>query len=98
MMIRFFLFIMVLVFAAGAVYSAKDEGSKIFPYKINQVTLDNGLKIVSIPVVRTGSRNEIEPGKSGFAHFFEHMMFRGTDKYPKVAFNNLLKSIGADNN
>jgi len=27
-------------------------------------------------VVRTGSRNEVEPGKSGFAHFFEHMMFR----------------------
>jgi zinc protease len=32
--------------------------------------------------VRTGSRDEIEPGKSGFAHFFEHMMFRGTEKYP----------------
>lgn len=83
--------------------------SKIFPYTINQVTLDNGLKIVSIPfdspgivayytVVRTGSRNEIEPGKSGFAHFFEHMMFRGTEKYPKTKFNDLLKSIGADNN
>ncbi|MBI1807718.1 MAG: insulinase family protein [Ignavibacteria bacterium] len=83
--------------------------SKIFPYPINQVTLDNGLKIVSIPfdspgiiayytVVRTGSRNEVEAGKSGFAHFFEHMMFRGTEKYSKEKFNNTLKSIGADNN
>ena len=83
--------------------------SNIFPYKINQFTLDNGLKIASIPfdspgiiayytVVRTGSRNEIEPGKSGFAHFFEHMMFRGTEKYSKDKFNDLLKSIGADNN
>jgi zinc protease len=82
---------------------------KIFPYQINQVTLDNGLKIVSIPfespgivaywtVVRTGSRNEVEPGKSGFAHFFEHMMFRGTEKYSKDKYNEMLKSIGADNN
>src|SRR5947207_147055 len=85
------------------------DQSKIFPYAMNRVTLDNGLTVVSIPfdspgiiayytVVRTGSRNEIEPGKSGFAHFFEHMMFRGTTKYPKSKFNDLLKSIGADNN
>lgn len=94
-----------LVIAQGS----KAKESKIFPYPINQVTLDNGLKIVSIPfdspgivayytVVRTGSRNEVEPGKSGFAHFFEHMMFRGTDKYPKDKFNDVLKSMGADNN
>lgn len=85
------------------------KDSKIFPYQINQVTLDNGLNIVSVPfespgivaywtVVRTGSRNEVEPGKSGFAHFFEHMMFRGTEKYSKDKFNDMLKSIGADNN
>ena len=92
-----------------ALMMADEKESKIFPYPINQVTLDNGLKIVSIPfdspgiiayytVVRTGSRNEIEPGKSGFAHFFEHMMFRGTEKYSKDKYNDILKSIGADNN
>ncbi len=32
-------------------------------------------------VVRAGSRNEVEPGKSGFAHLFEHLMFRGTPEY-----------------
>jgi len=85
------------------------QESRIFPYTIYQETLDNGLKIVSIPfespgivaywtVVRAGSRNEVEPGKSGFAHFFEHMMFRGTEKYPKDKYNEVLKSIGADNN
>ena len=53
--------------------------------------LENGLTVVSVPfdspgiiayytVVRTGSRNEVEKGMSGFAHFFEHMMFRGTDE------------------
>ena len=85
------------------------QESKIFPYRINQVILDNGLKIVSVPfpspgiiayytVVRTGSRNEIEPGLSGFAHFFEHMMFRGTEKYSEEEFHRVLKEMGADNN
>ena len=56
--------------------------------------LDNGLTIITVPadtpgvisyytIVRTGSRNEIEPGLSGFAHFFEHMMFRGTPRNSK---------------
>lgn len=103
--------LLVVILAALMMACTKKEikQSQIFPYPINQVTLDNGLKIVSIPfdapgiiayytVVRAGSRNEVEPGKSGFAHFFEHMMFRGTEKYPKDKYNEILKSIGADNN
>src|SRR5437016_4007095 len=65
---------------------------KVFPYPTQTTVLDNGLTILSVPfdspgiiayytVVRTGSRNEVEKGLSGFAHFFEHMMFRGTEKY-----------------
>jgi zinc protease len=90
---------------------ARSQGGSnaVFPYPIHQTVLDNGLKVISIPfdspgiiaywtVVQSGSRNEIEPGLSGFAHFFEHMMFRGTEKYPKDAYNEVLKSIGADNN
>jgi zinc protease len=103
----------ILLISFAAILMVKTDGvaqeSKIFPYEINQVTLDNGLKIVSIPfpspgiiayytVVRTGSRNEVEPGLSGFAHFFEHMMFRGTEKYNKEKFNDILKEMGADNN
>ncbi len=86
-----------------------DASKPIFPYPIHETVLDNGLKVISIPfdspgivsyytVVRAGSRNEVEPGLSGFAHFFEHMMFRGTEKYSKDAYNEVLKSIGADNN
>jgi zinc protease len=81
----------------------------IFPYPIHETTLGNGLRVVVIPydspgivayltVVRAGSRNEVEAGHSGFAHFFEHMMFRGTDKYSGAAYNDLLKRMGADNN
>lgn len=81
----------------------------IFPYKYTVEVLPNGLKVVLIPmespglvsyysVVRTGSRDEVEPGKTGFAHFFEHMMFRGTKKYPGPVRDSIVTSIGASGN
>jgi zinc protease len=81
----------------------------IIPYPTETKTLDNGLKVIVMPmpsdglvafwsIVRTGSRDEYEPGRSGFAHFFEHMMFRGTERYPADAYNRILTSIGADAN
>ena len=81
----------------------------VFPYPVHEQTLDNGLKVVVIPypspgvvayftVVRTGSRQEVEAGHSGFAHFFEHMMFRGTERYPSDAYNDVVKRMGADSN
>jgi zinc protease len=80
-----------------------------FPYKVTTDTLPNGLKVIMIPmespglvayysIVRTGSRDEVEPGKSGFAHFFEHMMFRGTKKYPAGVYDSIVTSIGASAN
>jgi zinc protease len=85
------------------------EDSKTLPYSIHQHKLENGLNIVTVPydspgiaafhiVVRVGARNEVEKGVTGFAHFFEHMMFRGTDKYPKEKYSATLKSIGASAN
>ncbi len=82
---------------------------KILPYPIHQKTLANGLNVVTVQfdspglasffiVERVGSRNEVEDGVTGFAHFFEHMMFRGTDKYPRDKYNEVLKSIGAGAN
>ena len=70
-----------------------DLQSQVLPFKATEKTLPNGLKVIVVPTgfpnivslqipVQTGSRNEFEEGKSGFAHFFEHMMFRGTAKYP----------------
>lgn len=78
----------------------------IFPYTYTKETLPNGLTVIMIPmespglvayysVVRTGSRDEVEQGKSGFAHFFEHMMFRGTKKYPGAVYDSIITSIGA---
>ncbi len=49
-------------------------------------------------MVGAGSRNEVEPGKSGFAHLFEHLMFRGTPEYPAERYNEELQKAGAASN
>jgi len=85
---------------------ANAQQEKILPYPIYQHQLDNGLNVVTVPfdspglaafyiVTRVGARNEVEPGVTGFAHFFEHMMFRGTDNYSKEQYSAALKSTGA---
>jgi zinc protease len=99
----------MLAYATLATAAPQPASQDVFPYPIHETTLGNGLRVVVIPydspgivayftVVRAGSRNEVEAGHSGFAHFFEHMMFRGTEKYPPTAFNDILKRMGADNN
>ena len=49
-------------------------------------------------VVSTGSRNEVEPGKSGFAHLFEHLMFRGTPDFSPERYQSELSKAGAASN
>jgi zinc protease len=91
--------------AAGAA----DAGRDILPFEATETTLANGLKVIVVPTglpnlvslqipVQTGSRNEIEAGKTGFAHFFEHMMFRGTQKYPPAAYEAIITKAGARQN
>ncbi len=83
--------------------------SAIIPYPTHVSRLENGLEVVTMPspsnglvsfwtVVRTGSGAEYEPGRSGFAHFFEHMMFRGTERYPSEVYQRILMGLGADAN
>lgn len=83
--------------------------AKIFDMPYLMRDLDNGLRVIIVPTdypdivtiqipVQTGSRNEVEPGKTGFAHFFEHMMFRGTEQYPADVYADILKKAGADQN
>jgi zinc protease len=100
--------LLLVLFAAAVVYAA-DPPQKTFPFSYTQEDLPNGLRLVTIPtdspnlvsvfiVVQTGSRNEIEPGKTGFAHLFEHLMFRGTEKYPPAKYDEALKRAGAASN
>src|SRR5215470_8551667 len=83
--------------------------SDIMPFAATERTLANGLRIVVVPTgfpnlvsidipVQTGSRNEFEPGKSGFAHFFEHLMFRGTPNTPPEKYRAIMTKAGAREN
>src|SRR5260370_2239391 len=45
-----------------------------------------------------GRRNEVEKGRSGFAHFFEHMMFRGTKAHPSDEYNATVTRLGLNTN
>jgi len=71
---------------------------------VERFTLDNGLRVNlsrdrSTPVVAVnlwyavGSRNE-RPGKTGFAHLFEHMMFQGSEHVPKNCHFELVERAG----
>ena len=99
---------LILVVAAITIVSGQGRDD-VFPFPVSVFALDNGLRVVSVEydspgivayytIVRTGSRNEVEPGFSGYAHFFEHMMFRGTERYPTEAYNAVIKQMGADSN
>jgi zinc protease len=75
---------------------------------VHQAKLDNGLEIVVIPdhrapVVthmvwyRNGSADD-PPGKSGIAHFLEHLMFKGTAKNPQGKFSEMIADLGGQEN
>ena len=85
------------------------EKKQVFPYRTFQTDLPNGLRLVVVPtdfprlvamevVMQVGSRNEIEAGRTGFAHFFEHMMFRGTPRFSPGKGRLLLKGFGISDN
>jgi zinc protease len=93
----------------GAKPAKPAASSDVLPFAAVEKTLANGLKVIVVPTgfpnivslqipVQTGSRNEVEPGKSGFAHFFEHMMFRGTKAYPADKYQEILTQVGARQN
>lgn len=78
------------------------------PLKFEHETLPNGLEIYSVedhssPTVavqvwyHVGSKDDPQ-GRSGFAHLFEHMMFKGNDHLTADMFDNLTENIGGENN
>src|SRR6185503_14724543 len=76
--------------------------------EIANFTLANGLELVVIPDHRApvvthmiwykvGAADET-PGKSGLAHFLEHLMFKGTGKHPTGEFSQVVARIGGQEN
>ena len=88
--------------------AVETNSNKVFSQNYVFKELENGLRVlivktdypdlvsVQIPV-SVGSRDEDEAGRTGFAHFFEHMMFKGSEKFPQDVYADLFKNAGVDN-
>src|SRR6187402_1899446 len=99
-------FVVALALGAASalpVAAAESGSAQVADYK-----LANGLELVVIPDHRApvvthmiwykvGSADETA-GKSGLAHFLEHLMFKGTDKNPSGRFSQVVATIGGQEN
>jgi zinc protease len=103
------LLVVALLLCLPVMALAQQKSRKLFPYNYTIDDLPNGLRLITVPtdypnlvalyiVVSTGSRNEIEKGKSGYAHLFEHLMFRGSEHFSAHERDEILKRAGADSN
>jgi zinc protease len=103
------LFLVALLLSLPLVGFARQSQRKLFPYDYTIDDLPNGLRLITAPtdypnlvsiytVVSAGSRNEVEAGKSGFAHFFEHIMFRGSENYTPEQREAVFTRAGAETN
>jgi len=97
------LFALALLAAAPAMAAASDADSKVAHF-----ALANGLQVVVVPDHRApvvthmiwykvGAADET-PGKSGLAHFLEHLMFKGTAQNPGNTFSQKIAAIGGQEN
>lgn len=98
-----------LIFWIPSAFAAKNlDLSQAIKLNVEKYSLPNGLTVLlhvdhSIPAIslqtwfRVGSKDE-KVGRAGLAHFFEHMMFKGTTKFPKETFGRFLNSKGAETN
>jgi zinc protease len=99
------------LFAALVAASAPPgaDASKAYPFPVEMHALPNGLRVAFIQydapglvayytLMRVGSRNEVEKGRSGYAHFFEHMMFRGTKQHSAEDYSQTMTRLGLNTN
>ena len=93
-------FLIILLMGCKFIY-----GQKV---AFEEYDLDNGLHVIlhednSVPIVTTsvlyhvGSKDE-NPGRTGFAHFFEHLLFEGTKNIPKGKWFSIVTGNGGSNN
>ncbi|HZQ24568.1 MAG TPA: pitrilysin family protein [Terriglobales bacterium] len=109
MKLRSFLNCFLLAAAlAGNLLAADHPGPGLPPVKFTDTRLDNGLRVILAPdhtapvlaidvTYDVGSRNE-RPGRTGFAHLFEHMMFQGSENVGKGEHFSLLENNGGEFN
>lgn len=113
MLKRFFIpFLLVLVIVAGALYWAmhSDRGPRDVrqAVPVERFSLRNGMQVLVMPNDRVPAVTHIlfvkaggadDPyGKSGLAHFLEHLMFTGTKNFPEGAYDRAISRVGGEQN
>ena len=104
----YFQFIMRLSWLAAAGSIVFLLTSPAFAVEPHEFILSNGMKVLLVEVpkapvatvqvwFKVGSRNEVM-GRAGLSHMLEHMMFKGTAKYPKGEFSRLIRKNGGTDN
>lgn len=104
----YFQFIMRLSWLAAAGSLVFFLTSPAFAVEPQEFILSNGMKVLLVEVpkapvatvqvwYKVGSRNEVM-GRAGLSHMLEHMMFKGTAKYPKGEFSRLIRKNGGTDN
>ena len=94
--------------ATAAAATAAEPVLKVAPIAFTERTLPNGLKVIAArsdasPTVaiqvwyHVGGRDD-PAGRSGFAHLFEHLMFKGTRYLKNEQFDRLTEDVGGENN
>ncbi|MFO8001820.1 MAG: pitrilysin family protein [Marinilabilia sp.] len=95
---RSFLSLLTLLLTGGTMFAQSGE------IEFTEFDLDNGLHVIlheddSTPIVavsvmyHVGSKNE-DPDRTGFAHFFEHLMFEGTENIPRGEYSKFVEKAG----
>jgi len=104
---RHWMFAIAVLFT-GVSAAATPDLSQAIHLDVDKYQLNNGLTVLlqedhAVPMIsyhtwyRVGSKDE-DHGRTGLAHFFEHMMYKGTPKYSKETYAEELQSRGADYN
>ncbi len=100
--------LLAVLLALAAVAQTTAPARKLPPLKFQDLHLDNGLRVILAPdpsapvfgicmTYNVGSRNE-RPGRTGFAHLFEHMMFEGSQNVGKGEHFILVENNGGGMN
>ncbi len=103
---RYLVALCTLIGTVGAAHSSGAQSVPRIPFE--KTTLANGLEVIlhedhSTPMVvvntwyKVGSGDE-KPGRTGFAHLFEHVMFMGSENVKTGQFDKMLEVAGATNN
>ncbi|MDD5326754.1 MAG: pitrilysin family protein [Phycisphaerae bacterium] len=106
--IWFLIAVLGMSLAAGGAVQQKPEQFETGRFDYQRIKLENGLEVITLedfscPIVsvqiwyHVGSKNE-QPDRQGFAHMFEHMMFRGTDKLGPSDHFAYIRSVGGMSN